>query len=331
VLTGDGDEPWRFDEYFVGQASRREPSAAERIANQRRFAQSKPQPWRAYSLAEPAEPPRARACKPRRWPGVIGLVAAGITILSVAQSGVLQRSLGMHSGFLAAAASVNAPPPPGDLSSHPLGVPPAPPQGLGGYAFSVPIPGTTQSVSWDPCRPIHYVVRPDGAPPAMLQMLPAAMSQLGAATGLRFVSDGYTDEAPSANRVAYQPRRYGKRWAPVLIAWTSPEQLPALAGPVSGLGGPTVFGTADPRSRRFVSGQVAFDGPQLAAAALRSNGPAILFGTELHELGHLVGLAHVPDAAEIMYPQSNGWLLHYGPGDLRGLAQLGAGKCFRDH
>jgi hypothetical protein len=140
VLTGDGDEPWRFDEYFVGEASRREPSAAERSANQRRLAQSKPQPWRAYSLAEPAVSPRPRACKPRRWPGVIGLVAVGITILSVVQSGVLQRSLGMHSGILAAA-SVDAPPPPGDLSSHPFGCSTGSTPGPGRLRIQRPDPG----------------------------------------------------------------------------------------------------------------------------------------------------------------------------------------------
>ena len=331
MLTGDGDEPLRFDEFFVGQASRREPSAAERLAKQRRLGQAKPQPWRTYSLAEPPAPPKRRKGVRQRLGALLGLGMVAVTLASVLHSGVLQRSLGLHQGFLATAGSVNAPPPPAELSNHPLGTPQRPPAGQGGYAFSVTQPGTGQPVTWDPCRPIHYVVRPDGAPPAMLQMLPAALSQLSAATGLRFVSDGYTSEAPAAKRAAYQPNRYGNRWAPALIAWTTPEQLPALAGPVSGLGGPTVFGTADPRSRRLVSGQVAFDGPQLAAAALRSNGQAILFQTELHELGHLVGLAHVPDADEIMYPQSTGWLMHYGPGDLRGLAQLGAGTCFRDH
>jgi hypothetical protein len=320
-----------FDDYFVSRAPRREPSAAERIANQRRLAHAKPQPWRTYSLAEPPAPPARRKGGRQRRGTLVGLVMVGITLASVVQSGVIPRALGFRGGFLVAAHSVDAPPAPGDLSSHPLGIPQRPPAGQGGYAFSVTQPRTGQPVTWDPCRPIHYVVRPDGAPPAMLQMLPAALSQLSAATGLRFVSDGYTSEAPAAKRAAYQPNRYGNRWAPALIAWTTPEQLPALAGPVSGLGGPTVFGTADPRSRRLVSGQVAFDGPQLAAAALRSNGEAILFQTELHELGHLVGLAHVPDADEIMYPQSTGWLMHYGPGDLRGLAQLGAGTCFRDH
>nr|WP_269329758.1 matrixin family metalloprotease [Kineosporia babensis] len=52
----------------------------------------------------------------------------------------------------------------------------------------------------------------------------------------------------------------------------------------------------------------------------------------LHEFGHLVGLDHVDDPAELMYrtptarPHSDGFEL----GDRRGLARLSGGPCFRD-
>jgi len=49
----------------------------------------------------------------------------------------------------------------------------------------------------------------------------------------------------------------------------------------------------------------------------------------LHELGHLVGLAHVSDPTQLMYPQSSG-VLDLAAGDLTGLAQLGAGECVPD-
>ena len=74
---------------------------------------------------------------------------------------------------------------------------------------------------YDPCRPIHYVVRPDGAPPGGAELIRTAVAQVSGATGLQFVDDGPTQEAPSTDREAYQPELYGRRWAPVLIAWST--------------------------------------------------------------------------------------------------------------
>lgn len=46
----------------------------------------------------------------------------------------------------------------------------------------------------------------------------------------------------------------------------------------------------------------------------------------LHELGHLVGLAHVDEPTELMYDGNVGQL-DFGPGDRQGLAVLGNGEC----
>ena len=70
---------------------------------------------------------------------------------------------------------------------------------------------------------------------------------VSAASGLQFVYDGTTAEAPSKTRETYQPDRYGKQWAPVLIAWSTPEESPDLAGKVAGTGGaPTPISRANP-------------------------------------------------------------------------------------
>ncbi|HEY4631062.1 MAG TPA: matrixin family metalloprotease [Blastococcus sp.] len=50
-------------------------------------------------------------------------------------------------------------------------------------------------------------------------------------------------------------------------------------------------------------------------------------GIVLHELGHLVGLAHVEDGEQLMYPQARREVSDFAPGDLTGLAVLGAGPC----
>jgi len=46
----------------------------------------------------------------------------------------------------------------------------------------------------------------------------------------------------------------------------------------------------------------------------------------MHELGHVVGLAHVHDPAQIMFNDNIGQT-DLGDGDRRGLAALGAGPC----
>ena len=46
----------------------------------------------------------------------------------------------------------------------------------------------------------------------------------------------------------------------------------------------------------------------------------------MHELGHGLGLDHVDDRKQLMY-QDNVGLTELGPGDRRGLALLGQGKC----
>jgi Matrixin len=48
----------------------------------------------------------------------------------------------------------------------------------------------------------------------------------------------------------------------------------------------------------------------------------------LHELGHLVGLGHVEDPTQVMYPSSSYEVTSLAPGDINGLAKLGRGDCF---
>ena len=46
----------------------------------------------------------------------------------------------------------------------------------------------------------------------------------------------------------------------------------------------------------------------------------------LHELAHVVGLAHVSEPMELMFTDNTGQVT-FGPGDLEGLARLGSLPC----
>lgn len=181
-------------------------------------------------------------------------------------------------------------------------------------------------VRWDPCRPIRYVVRPDGAPPGGADLLADAFRTVSAATGLSFVPDGTTDEPPSTEREAYQPDRYGNRWAPVLVAWQRAAENPALAADVAGQAGPTALRLGD-RPEVYVTGVVELDADQLRALLATSQGRPVAREIVLHELGHLVGLGHVEDRDQVMYREASTTGRDFGPGDLTGLAELGRGPC----
>jgi hypothetical protein len=248
--------------------------------------------------------------------GVVAtLVVPGCTLLA-------PDPPGLHRG-------VDVPSLPAHLSERPLGVPATAPAGAGGYAFLVSHRDGSP-VAWDPCRPVHYVVRPDGAPAGGDTLVRWAFGQISGATGLSFVDDGAVTEAPDAERPSFQPERYGDRWAPVLIAWSNPTEWPPLAHGILGRAGPAPFGFVGRDNERFVSGQAVFNGPALAlqlGTGDDNKARAVL----LHELGHLVGLGHVTDPFQVMFASNTYPLPSYRSGDRRGLAKLGTGPCFTDY
>ncbi len=185
----------------------------------------------------------------------------------------------------------------------------------GQYAFLVTQDGSAAPVAYDPCRPVQVVVNTRTGPADAVDLVADALDEMAELTGLSFDLGGVVTAAPTAD---WQPERDGDGWQPVLIAWTDDDEMDELAGKVLGLGGSAW--TDEDGARRYVTGQVLLDGPQLA-----SLGPDQTRATLLHELGHLVGLDHVEDDESLMQPFSGPE--EWGSGDLAGLAQLGRGSC----
>jgi len=173
---------------------------------------------------------------------------------------------------------------------------------------------------WDPCMPIHYVVHTRWAPPTGRADLATALAQLSEASGLRFVDDGETGEVPLRTREAYQPARYGKRWAPILIGWVPVANTDlGLGDGVQGVTMAIALGGRDGGS--IVTAQVALDADRRLPGGFGAG--ATEGEVLLHELAHAVGLGHVQDPTQVMFPQTTNSESQFGAGDRAGLAALG--------
>jgi hypothetical protein len=200
----------------------------------------------------------------------------------------------------------------------------------GGPGFLI-LDRTDQGVPtrWNPCEPIPYVVNARLAPPGSIPDVHEAVRRISAATGIAFEYEGLTDEEATIFREAFQPDRYGRRWAPVLIAWADPDDSDVPFEDHDRVAAGVAVPVIPPTRLEdvYVSGWVALnaDDPNPPGFGFPGQqGPVIL-----HELGHLMGLGHVDTIGELMHP-SGGGVVDLGPGDREGLRRLGAaGGCIR--
>jgi hypothetical protein len=111
----------------------------------------------------------------------------------------------------------------------------------------------------------------------------------------------------------------------VLVSWATSTEVPQLEGAVAGIGGSVPMRERDGVTR-YVTGGVTLDADEFALLAAQADGTPLMRAIVLHELGHVVGLAHVDDPRELMYGDNVG-LLDFGAGDRAGLARVGSGSC----
>ncbi|HEX4189811.1 MAG TPA: hypothetical protein VHZ06_02350 [Marmoricola sp.] len=179
-------------------------------------------------------------------------------------------------------------------------------------------------VGYDPCSRIALRINPQGAPPDGVALVRTAMAEVERVTGLRFDYQGITHQRPHWSS-AYVPTVLGRpQSTPALVSWATAGEVDQLAGNVAGIGGSVAV--ADGDRVRYVTGGITLDRDYFTSIDGTEQGRREELAITLHEFGHLVGLAHVHDDAELMNADNVG-LLHYGPGDLEGLAKIGAISC----
>jgi hypothetical protein len=188
-------------------------------------------------------------------------------------------------------------------------------------------------VRWDPCRPIEVVVSTVGAPAsvppdAFLDDVQAAVDDLRAATGLGIEVRGTSDQRPDAARSTVIEDGDGQvRWAPVLIGWRTPGSagLP-LRDSDRAVAIPLAAGREG--HRVYVTGQVALNGDRGDLRPGRVDRATAWGATILHELSHVLGLAHVDDPDQLLHVFPGDGPVELGHGDLAGLGAVGDdGDC----
>jgi hypothetical protein len=177
-----------------------------------------------------------------------------------------------------------------------------------------------QVLRWNPCASVAVRVDVHGAPSGALADVEHALSLVDRASGLRLHYAGSTTSIPN--------RGNWKSYRGITVAWARSTQSDLLGQGQAGEGG-YVASTDGSGRWRITSAFVVVD--------TRYNYLHGGFGTGgtrgallLHELGHAVGLNHVPDARQIMYPKITSKAAAYAAGDVAGLHRVGAAAgCIR--
>lgn len=195
------------------------------------------------------------------------------------------------------------------------------------YSFLFTTPDGCKPIRFNPCEPIHFVINPANAPAGGVEDVREGFRRIGDAAGYSFVDDGLTDaDRFDFGRQAYNPARYGERWAPIVVSWARLGSQGRNDVVIAGMGNGQVVDGA------IVTGMLNLNADARVDASRETPipsgyGEAISWGRViLHELGHVFGLGHVQSRNAIMHEALLEQTLsrtEYGVGDLQAWRQIG--------
>lgn len=199
----------------------------------------------------------------------------------------------------------------------------------------------TPGAYWNPCDTITYGIDFRQAVKRGLtgsnekQRWQSVLSEVGRLSGLRFRYIGQIRTKPVRGRPTSSSR------ADIIITYgTARGYGKKLAGSIAGVAGVFWQSSQFPRRKQVTSGYVVIDAAEIIrsistwqvpfdARPASQRNPDMIRALYMHEFGHAVGLQHVKDRSQLMYPtlsasRPDTW----GSGDRIGLRKLGQQRCF---
>lgn len=182
---------------------------------------------------------------------------------------------------------------------------------------------SSKMARWDPCRTIHWRINDQQAAPGAFRDTREAFWQLARATGYRFAYAGETKGIPQYDANSWYPDD-----TQIVVAWARREQSSLFDSypTARGVGAAYYrngYRNGDGTSTQLIDkGMVVIDSRAHLPAGF---GRGVTRGDALlHELGHVLGLAHEGARSQIMYRYWTSATTHLGRGDLAAYERRGA-------